>query len=85
MSRDLSFLVASWPFLVSKFRQIALKLQHDAEETFMRDKQNMAQKSVGSFGLTTPESFLRKRFSQILRPLTELLHDEVETLYPIHI
>ncbi|KAJ3181130.1 hypothetical protein HDU85_003835 [Gaertneriomyces sp. JEL0708] len=79
ISSDRSFLVASWPFLVSKFRAITAEMQTKAEVTFMREKSAMeaAESGLhrqGAFNPSTPTHFLRRRGHQALRLLADIVN-----------
>ncbi|CAG8488434.1 11455_t:CDS:2, partial [Acaulospora morrowiae] len=77
---DRVYLVASWPFLVSKFRTLATSLQSRANQVF--EKENAARESrqddsflsrSGPISPTSPDLFLRRRSKQPLRSLVDLL------------
>ncbi|TPX60448.1 hypothetical protein SpCBS45565_g07507 [Spizellomyces sp. 'palustris'] len=78
ISKDRHFLVASWPFLVSKFRSLSGELQTKADALFAAERTAL-EGTEGflnrqhSFGVSSPEHFLRKRGNQALRSLSELV------------
>ncbi|KND04500.1 uncharacterized protein SPPG_00228 [Spizellomyces punctatus DAOM BR117] len=78
ISKDRHFLVASWPFLVSKFRSLSGELQTKAEALFAAERAAL-EGTEGflhrqhSFGVSSPEHFLRRRGNQALRSLSELV------------
>ncbi|KAG9300705.1 hypothetical protein G9A89_023503 [Geosiphon pyriformis] len=76
---DRAYLVASWPFLVSKFRILATGLQSKADQIFEKEKpirersEDSFMPRSGPFPQTSPDQFLRRRANQPLRSLVDLL------------
>ncbi|ORX99177.1 hypothetical protein K493DRAFT_313327 [Basidiobolus meristosporus CBS 931.73] len=76
---DRLYLVTSWPFLVKKFKALASELQEKAEKVYDKEKASLLDspqdlmRNRSSFGPVAPDQFLRRRGSQSLRSLDELL------------
>ncbi|KAK9768723.1 hypothetical protein K7432_000406 [Basidiobolus ranarum] len=76
---DRLYLVTSWPFLVNKFKTLASELQSKAEKVYDKEKGSLMDnpqdliRNRSSFGPVAPDQFLRRRGSQSLRSLDELL------------
>jgi len=75
---DKSFIIASWGFLVSKFKATAKDLQQNAEKMFDYEKranQEVNINRVKVFSPLSPEQFIRRRGNQPLRSLVDLLNN----------
>jgi len=75
---DKSFIIASWGFLVSKFKAAAKDLQTSAEKIFEYEKranQEININRVKVFSPLSPEQFIRRRGNQPLRSLVDLLNN----------
>ncbi|KAL1923573.1 uncharacterized protein VTP21DRAFT_8553 [Calcarisporiella thermophila] len=75
---DRIYLVSSWPFLVSKFRALSRFLQIHADRVYekekrAKDRQDMSSR-VGPYGPMSPEQFLRRRGTLLLRSLSDLFN-----------
>ncbi|CAG8521736.1 7155_t:CDS:10 [Ambispora leptoticha] len=81
---DRVYLVASWPFLVSKFRVLATNLQAKASQVYDKEKATREKQDdpfmsrTGPLPQTSPDQFLRRRANQPLRSLVDLLGSKVE-------
>jgi folliculin len=75
---DKSFIIASWGFLVSKFKATAKDLQASAEKMFEYEKranQEVNINRVKIYSPLSPEQFIRRRGNQPLRSLVDLLNN----------
>lgn len=75
---DKSFIIASWGFLVSKFKATAKDLQANAEKMFEFEKkanQEVNINRVKVYSPLSPEQFIRRRGNQPLRSLVDLLNN----------
>jgi len=75
---DKSFIIASWGFLVSKFKATAKDLQQNAEKMFEYEKranQEVNINRVKVYSPLSPEQFIRRRGNQPLRSLVDLLNN----------
>jgi len=75
---DKSFIIASWGFLVSKFKATAKDLQANAEKMFEIEKkanQEVNINRVKVYSPLSPEQFIRRRGNQPLRSLVDLLNN----------
>jgi len=75
---DKSFIIASWGFLVSKFKATAKDLQANAEKMFEYEKranQEVNINRVKIYSPLSPEQFIRRRGNQPLRSLVDLLNN----------
>lgn len=74
---DKSLIIASWSFLVSKFKATAKDLQSSAERMFEYEKranQEININRVKVYSPLSPEQFIRRRGNQPLRSLVDLLN-----------
>jgi len=75
---DKSFIIASWGFLVSKFKAAAKELQTSAEKIFEYEKRANQEININRakvFSPLSPEQFIRRRGNQPLRSLVDLLNN----------
>jgi folliculin len=74
---DKSFIIASWGFLVSKFKATAKDLQANAEKIFEFEKRTNQEVNnrVKVYSPLSPEQFIRRRGNQPLRSLVDLLNN----------
>ncbi|ORX43780.1 hypothetical protein BCR36DRAFT_415378 [Piromyces finnis] len=75
---DKSFIIASWGFLVSKFKSTAKDLQATAEKTFEIEKKSNQDLNINRakiYSPLSPEQFIRRRGNQPLRSLVDLLNN----------
>ncbi|GBC03143.1 hypothetical protein RclHR1_00050051 [Rhizophagus clarus] len=80
---DRVYLVESWPFLVSKFRALAISIQTKASQIFEKENATKEERNDGTFltrsgplSPTSPDQFLRRRANQPLRSLVDLLRSK---------
>jgi len=75
---DKSFIIASWGFLVSKFKATAKDLQAAAEKMFEFEKRSNQDLNINRakiYSPLSPEQFIRRRGNQPLRSLVDLLNN----------
>jgi len=75
---DKSFIIASWGFLVSKFKATAKDLQSSAEKMFEYEKRANQEININRakiYSPLSPEQFIRRRGNQPLRSLVDLLNN----------